>query len=58
MRECSCLLFVCNAGLILSGRRMVEDERALMELRLVGLEEGCNDGIKEERCGESRDRAK
>ncbi|CAM6030100.1 unnamed protein product [Sphagnum balticum] len=47
-----------GAGLILSGRRMVEDERALMELRLVGLEEGCNEGIKEERCGESRDRAK
>ncbi|KAH9562523.1 hypothetical protein CY35_05G076300 [Sphagnum magellanicum] len=47
-----------GAGLILSGRRMVEDERALMELRLVGLEEGCNDGIKEEHCEESRDRAK
>jgi hypothetical protein len=37
---------------------MVQDERALMELRLVGLEEGCNDGVKEECCGESRDRAK
>jgi len=37
---------------------MIEDERALMELRLVGLEEGCNDEIKEEHCGESRDRAK
>jgi hypothetical protein len=37
---------------------MVEDERALKELRLVGLEKGCNDRIKEECCGESRDRAK
>jgi len=37
---------------------MVEDERALLELRLVGLEQGFNDRIKEERCGESRDRAK
>jgi hypothetical protein len=31
---------------------MVEDERALMELRLVGLREGCNVGIKEEHYGE------
>ncbi len=33
---------------------MVEDERTLMELQLVGLREGCNVRIKEERYGESK----